>query len=75
MQTSNGVKAILTKMEQAEIVYQDRLLKISKCPTEKGTKYKIEMTNGRIRRSWEEYFDNDEQAIESAQQEFGNLCK
>ena len=51
-------------MEQAEIVYQDRILKITKRPSEKGVKYTIEITDGRIRRSWEEYFNNDEEAIE-----------
>ena len=56
-------------MRQAEIVYQDRLLKITKCLAEKGNKYKIEMTNGRICRSWKEYFDNDESAIESGERE------
>ena len=52
-------------MGQAEIVYQDRVLKITECLTEKGNKYKIEMTYGRFCRSWEEYFASDEQAIES----------
>lgn len=62
-------------MEQAEIVYQDRILKITKWPSEKGVKYTIEMTDGRIRRSWEEYFNNDEEAIESARRNFRNLCR
>lgn len=35
-------------MEQAEIVYQDRILEITKRLTEKGNKYKIEMTDGRF---------------------------
>lgn len=56
-------------MKQAEIVYQDRLLKITKCLTEKGNKYMLEITDGRICKSWEEYFDNDEKAIESAERE------
>lgn len=62
-------------MGQAEIVYQDRVLKITKCLTEKANKYKIEMTYGRFWRSWEEYFASDEQAIERAKREFRNLCK
>lgn len=57
-------------MKQAEIVYQDRLLKVTKYLTEEGNKYKIEMTDGRFQRSLEEYFTNDEQAIERAKQEF-----
>jgi len=63
------------KVRQAGIVYQDRVLKITKCLTEKGNKYKIEITYGRFCRSWEEYFASDEQAIERAKREFRNLCK
>jgi uncharacterized protein YbcI len=62
-------------MGQIEIVYQDRILKITKCLTEKGkNKYKIEITDGRFCRNWEEYFTNDEQARESAQQKFRKFC-
>ena len=60
-------------MGQAEIVYQDRILKITKRLSEKGIKYTIEMTDGFISRSWEEYFNNDEEALESARRNFGNF--
>ena len=60
-------------MERFEIVYQDRVSKITKCLTEKGNKYRIEVTDGRIRRSWEEYFNNDEEALESSRRNFGNF--
>lgn len=62
-------------MGQTEIVYQDRVLKVTKCLVEKGNKYKIEITDGRFCRSWEEYFASDEQAIERAKREFRNLYK
>lgn len=62
-------------MRQTEIVYQDRLLKITKCLTGKGNKYKIEMTNGRICRSWKKYFDNDEMAVESAERELKKFAQ
>ena len=65
---SNGVK-----MAEFKIVYQDRILKVTGCLTEKGCKYKIEITNGLLSRSWEEYFSNDEEAIRSAKQKFSNL--
>ncbi len=51
---------------QIKAVYNDRVLKITKCLTEKGNKYKIEMTNGRFSTSLEEYFTDDAQAIERA---------
>lgn len=54
-------------------MYQDRILKITRCLTGKGCKYKIEITNGLFSRSWEEYFSNDEEAIRSANQKFSNL--
>lgn len=62
-------------MGQAEIVYQDRVLKVTKCLVEKGNKYKIEMTDGRFCKSWEEYFPSDEQAIDRAKRKFRNLYK
>lgn len=61
------------KMDEFKVVYQDRILKITRCLTEKGCKYKIEITNGFFNRSWEEYFSNDEEAIRSANQKFSNL--
>ena len=60
-------------MRQAEIVYQDRILKITKRLSEKGIKYTIEMTDGFISKSWEEYFNNDEEALESAKRNFENF--
>jgi hypothetical protein len=62
-------------MDDLELVYQDRLLKITKFPTEKGYRYKIEATYGRFFRCWEGYFTSDEQAIDSAKREFKNLYK
>jgi len=63
------------QLKKVAIIYQDRLLKVSKSPTEKGTKYKIEATDGRLYKSWEAYCDSDEEAIESAQREFRNFFK
>jgi len=63
------------KMRQSEIVYQDRTLKITKYPTDKGNKYKIEMTIGRFCRSWEEYFTTNEQVIESSKRRLKRLYK
>ena len=60
-------------MKPAEIVYQNRILKITKRLLEKDVKYTIEMTDGRIRRSWEEYFNNDAEALEMARRNFGNF--
>lgn len=68
-----GRKGNINKYGQIEIVYKDRALKITKCLTEKGNKYKIEMTDGRFCTSREEYFTNDEQAIERAKQEFSKF--
>ena len=50
-------------MDKVEIVYQDRILKITKSFTEKGYKYKIEITDGRFFKSWQENYSNDEEAI------------
>lgn len=62
------------KMDEFKIVYQDRILKITRMlPIEKGCKYKIEITTGFFSRSWEEYFSNDGEAIRSANQKFNNL--
>jgi len=58
-------------MGEIEIVYQDRILKITKCLTEEDkNKYKIEITDGRFCRFLEGYFINDEQAMEGAQRGF-----
>lgn len=62
-------------MRQAEIVYQDRILKITKRLSEKAVKYTIEMTDGRIRGSWEGYFNNDEEALENARRDSGISIK
>lgn len=63
------------KMGQAEIVYRNRVLKVTKCLVEKGNKYKVKMTDGRFYESYEEYFASDKEAIESAKRKFRNLCK
>ena len=61
-------------MDEFKVVYQDRILKITRMPRlEKGYKYKIEITNGFLSRSWEEYFNEDQGAIRSAKQKFSNL--
>jgi len=65
----------LIKMSKSKTVYRDRLLRITKHPRERGNIYYIEMTCGRICRSWEEYFSNDEEAISSAKKEFESLYK
>lgn len=62
-------------MDEFKIVYQDRILKITRCLTEKGCKHKIEITTGLFSQSWEEYFSNDEEAIRSANQKFSNLSE
>lgn len=62
-------------MEQAEIVYQDRIWKITKRLSEKGVEYTIEMTDRLIRRSWEEYFNNDTKTIESARRNLGKFYR
>jgi len=61
-------------MDEFKVVYQDRILKINKCLTENGYKYKIEITTGLFSRSWEEYFSQDEEAMRSANQKFSNLA-
>ena len=60
-------------MDKVEIVYQDRILKITKSFTEKGYKYKIEITDGCFFKSWQENYSNYEEAIKGAKREFGNL--
>jgi hypothetical protein len=61
-------------MAELEVVYQDRILKVTRMlQLGKRCKYKIEITNGFLSRSWEEYFSNDEEAIRSANQKFSNL--
>lgn len=35
----------------------------------------LEITSGRICKSWEEYFDNDEKAIESAERELKKFAQ
>jgi hypothetical protein len=60
-------------MDRFKVIYQDRILKVTRCLTEKGCKYKIEMTTGLFSKSGEEYFSQDEEAIRSANQKFSNL--
>ena len=62
------------KMDEFKVVYQDRVLKVTRMPRlEKGCKYKIEITDGRFFKSWQKYYVNDEEAIRSANREFGSL--
>lgn len=63
------------KMEQVAVVYQDRILKITKRLSEKGSEYTIKMTDGRRHKAWEERFNSDEEALESARKKFGNFYK
>ncbi len=63
------------KVAEFKVIYQDRILKVTRMlQLEKGCKYKIEITNGFLSRSWEEYFSNDEEAIRSANQKFNDLA-
>ena len=59
--------------DKISIVYQDRILKITKFTVKESHRYKIEITDGRFFRSWQKYYVNDEEAIKSANREFGNL--
>lgn len=61
--------------EEIKLVYQDRALKITRYPGEKGYKYKIDVTSGPFSKCWEEYFSEDEEAIRSAKQKFTNLYR
>ena len=56
-----------------ELIYSNRLMKISKCIDDKGNKYKIEITDGRFCRFYEGYFATNEDAIENAKQEMKDL--
>ena len=63
-------------MKQSQIVYQDMTLKITRCLSKKGNKYRLEMTDSRFcHRIWEENFDDDEKAIESAKLRFREICR
>lgn len=62
-------------MDGFKVIYQDRILKVTRYLTEKGYKYKIEITNGLFSRSWEEYFTEDEEAIRSAKRKFSALSE
>ena len=55
--------------ENPELIYSNRLVKVSKCIDDKGNKYKIEITDGRFCRFYEGYFDNDADAIKNAKRE------
>ncbi len=55
--------------EKAELIYSNRLVKVSKSIDDKGSKYRIEITDGRFCRFYEGYFDNDEDAIGNAKRE------
>ena len=69
--------------DRIRIVYQDRILRITKfTPLENSLtgftvkeshRYKIEITDGRFFKSWQKYYVNDEEAIRSANREFGSL--
>lgn len=61
-------------MEQGEVIYQDRLLKITKYST-KDCKYKIEITVGRFCKSWEEYCTTNEQIIERSKRKLKSLYR
>ena len=52
-------------MDENRIVHQDRNLKIVRLPTKKNNKYKyrIEVTNGRVSKSYEEYCASDSEAF------------
>ena len=60
-------------MVRIKIVYQDRILRISKFPVGESYRYKIEITDGCFFKSWRENYANDEEAIKGAKKEFGNL--
>ena len=59
--------------DKISIVYQDRILKITKFTVKESHRYKIEITDGRFFRSWQKYYVNDEETIKSANREFGSL--
>ena len=52
-------------MEEIKIVHQDRNMKIVRLPTKENNKYKyrIEMTTGRVSKSYEEYCTSDSEAF------------
>lgn len=57
------------ELGKPEIIYSKRLVKVSKCIDDKGSKYKIELTDGRFCRFYEGYFTSDEDAIDNAKKE------
>ena len=59
--------------DRIRIVYQDRILRITKFTVKESHRYKIEITDGRFFKSWQENYSNDEEAIKGAKREFGNL--
>ncbi len=74
--------------DRIRIVYQDRILRITKFTVKESHRYKIEITDGRFFKSWQKYYVNDEEAIsrqgnglafniakaiKGAKREFGNL--
>ena len=59
--------------DRIRIVYQDRILRITKFTVKESHRYKIEITDGRFFKSWQKYYVNDEEAIRSANREFGSL--
>jgi len=59
--------------DRIRIVYQDRILRITKFTVKESNRYKIEITDGRFFKSWQENYANDEEAIKGAKKEFGNL--
>ena len=59
--------------DRIRIVYQDRILRITKFTVKESHRYKIEITDGRFFKSWQENYANDEEAIKGTKKEFGNL--
>ena len=59
--------------DKIRIIYQDRISRITKFIVKGSHRYKIEITDGRFFRSWQKYYVNDEEAIKSANREFGSL--
>jgi len=52
--------------DRIRIVYQDRILRITKFTVKESHGYKIEITEGRFFKSWQENYANDEEAIKGA---------
>ena len=59
--------------DKIRIVYQERILRITKFTVKKSHSYKIEITDGCFFKSWQENYPNDEEEIKGAKRKFGNL--